>query len=141
MHSDSHPADSPYLVHSVPPTRPFVWLGKAWEDLRSHPLPSLAYGFLVSFLGFMILLMNNHPYIVAGSLTLFLLVGPILTTGLCELSRRRDSGEIIDFEKSLHALHHNRRGLYGFAKSLLLIGVVWMLLSTCGVISFWCERT
>jgi uncharacterized membrane protein len=129
MSSHSPSVDSPYLIHRIPPTRPFVWLARAWEDLKHHPLPSLAYGILVSALGAIVLMFNNHPYMVAGSLTAFLLVGPIMTSGLCELSRRRDSGELCSFEDSLRALRHNREGLLGFAKRLLVIGVTWMLLS------------
>ena len=125
-----HSVNEPYLIQRIPPTRPLVWLGRAWADLRRHPLPSLAYGVMVSSLGAIVLLFNNHPYMVAGSLTVFLLVGPMLTSGLCELSRRGDSGESCSFEDSLRALRHNRQGLFGFANRLALIGVTWMLLST-----------
>lgn len=127
----AHTAHSggPFIVHRIPPTRPFVWLGQAWEDFRNNPLASLAYGLLVTVMGAIILMFNNHPYMVAGSLTGFLLVGPIMTTGLCELSRRREQGRIIGFEESLQAMHHNRRGLFGFANRLLALGVGWMLIS------------
>jgi uncharacterized membrane protein len=95
-----------------------------------HPIPSLAYGLLLSAMGFVVLLFNSHPFMVAGSMTAFLLVGPVMTSGLCELSRRRDHGEERSFEISLRALRHNRSGLLGFANRLLLIGVAWVLLST-----------
>lgn len=124
------PADNPLLVHHVPPSRPLVWLAKAWEDFMDHPIPSLAYGLLLTGMGFVVLLFNNHPFMVAGSITAFLLVGPVMTSGLCELSRRRDQGEERSFEVSLRALRHNRSGLLGFANRLLLIGVAWVLLST-----------
>ena len=120
---------NPIIIHRIPMSRPLVWLGQAWEDLRGNPLPGLAYGLLVTVMGAVILMFNNHPYMVAGSLTGFLLVGPIMTTGLCELSRRRERGEHIGFEESLQVLHHNRHGLFGFANRLLAIGVGWMLLS------------
>lgn len=119
----------PFLVHRVPASRPLVWLGMAWQDLRAHPLPSLAYGALVSALGAIVLMFNNHPYMVAGSLTAFLLVGPVMTTGLCELSRRRDRGESPSFEQSLQVLRHHRAGLLGFANRLVALGIGWMLLS------------
>jgi len=84
----------------------------------------------VASLGAVVLIFNRHPYMIAASLSGFLLVGPILTAGLCELSRRRDRGEACDFDTSLQALHHNRAGLFGFARRLLLISVVWFLLSS-----------
>lgn len=129
MSSHSHMADGPFLIHHIPPTRPLVWLSLAWADLKQHPLPSLAYGLLICAMGAIVLLFNNHPYLIAGSLTAFLLVGPLMSAGLCELSRRRDRGEQPGFEDSLGALRHNRRGLFGFANRLVLIGVSWMLLS------------
>ncbi len=119
----------PFLVHQVPATRPLVWLAMGWKDLRAHPLPSLAYGVLISMLGAIVLMFNNHPYMLAGSLTAFLLVGPVMTVGLCELSRRRDRGEIVGFEQSLKVLRHHRAGLLGFANRLVVLGVGWMLLS------------
>ncbi len=119
----------PFLIHHVPPSRPLVWLGMAWQDLRAQPLPSLAYGVLVSTLGAIVLLFNNHPFMLAGCLTGFLLVGPVMTTGLCELSRRRERGESANFEQSLQVLRHHRAGLLGFANRLVALGVVWMLLS------------
>ena len=36
---------------------------------------------------------GNHPYFVAAAVSGFLLVAPVMTTGLCELSRRRRTGE------------------------------------------------
>jgi uncharacterized membrane protein len=127
--TDHSQGDSPFIVHRIPVTRPPVWLLRAWRDLRDNPLPSLAYGLVVTVMGAIILMFSNHPYMVAGSLTGFLLVGPIMTTGLCELSRRHRQGEQLSFERSLQALHHNRHGLFGFANRLLAIGVAWMLLS------------
>lgn len=129
MSAHSHSAGSPYLIQRIPPTRPFVWLSQAWDDLKHNPLASLAYGLLVSAMGAVILMFNNHPFMVAGSITAFLLIGPIMTTGLCELSRCRDSGLHCSFEKSLRALRHNRAGVFGFANRLVAISVIWMLLS------------
>ncbi len=121
--------DGPFLVHRIPPSRPLVWLVLAWRDFLDHPLPSLAYGALVTLMGAVVLLFNNHPYMIAGSLTAFLLIGPIMTVGLCELSRQRDQGRPVGFEESLKALRHNRAALLGFANRLVAIGVIWMLLS------------
>ena len=129
MSSPIQLAHGPYLIHRIPPTRPFVWLSQAWADLKHHPKPSLAYGLLVSSMGAIVLLFNNHPYMIAGSLTTFLLVGPLMAVGLCELSRRRELGEQPSFEDSLRALRHNRRGLLGFANRLVALGIGWMLLS------------
>jgi uncharacterized membrane protein len=115
----------PLPIISVSLTRPFVWLRKGWEDLSQSPRASLAYGFLVSVLGALLLGLLRHPYFIAASVTGFLLVGPLLTAGLCELSRRRASGETADFETSLSALARNREALMRFSTGLLAIGAIW----------------
>ena len=130
MNATAHATGNPFQIRTVPLSRPFIWLSRGWQDLRYHPLPSLAYGALISVMGMIVLIFNRHPYMIAASLSGFLLFGPIMTAGLCELSRRRDRGEKCDFDQSLRALRHNRHGLYGFAGRLLAISVIWFLLSS-----------
>ncbi|WP_187275721.1 DUF2189 domain-containing protein [Parahaliea aestuarii] len=110
-------------------TRPLVWLGRGWQDLLHQPLASLAWGALVSGLGALILAYGRHPYFIAAMASGFLLVGPVITAGLCELSRRRDCGEPGGFEDSLAPLRRNRKGLTEFAQILLLVSLVWFTLS------------
>ncbi len=123
-----HPLDS-YSVRRVPITRPFVWLSDGWDDLLHHRGSSLAYGWLVSALGALIIAYSRHPLYLAVVTSAFLLVGPILTAGLCELSRRQANGEQADFQTSLAALQRNRRSLLSFAERLALIAVVWFAFS------------
>ena len=128
-----HPVDS-YPVRRVPLTRPFIWLIEAWDDLLHHRSASLAYGFLVSAFGALILAYDRHPFFLAAMTSGFLLVGPILTAGLCELSRCRDQGEIADFQSSLLPLRRNRGSLLGVAESLALFAAFWFIL--CGSLFF-----
>jgi uncharacterized membrane protein len=130
MNATAHATVNPFQIRTVPLTRPFIWLSRGWQDFLAHPMPSLAYGALISVMGMIVFMFNRHPYMIAASLSGFLLFGPIVTAGLCELSRRRDSGESLDFDSSLKALRHNRHGLYGFAGSLLAISVIWFVLSS-----------
>lgn len=123
-----HPVDS-YPVRSVPLSRPFVWLLEGWDDLLHHRGASLAYGLLISALGALILAYGRHPFFIAAVWAGFLLVGPLLTGGLCELSRCRDQGEVANFQSSLVALKRSRGGLLGVAETLALLAVVWFGLS------------
>ncbi len=123
-----HPVDS-YPVRSVPLSRPFVWLLEGWDDLLHHRGASLAYGLLISALGALILAYGRHPFFIAAVWAGFLLVGPVLTAGLCELSRCRDQGEVANFQSSLMALKRSRGGLLGVAETLALLAVVWFGLS------------
>ncbi len=124
--------DSSTALHvlSVPLTRPFIWLRQGWDDLRHNPSASLAYGFLVSAMGAVILAFWSHPYFVAASVSGFLLVGPLFTTGLCELSRLRANGEETGFDASLSALGRNREALMRFSAGLVIIGAGWFAAST-----------
>jgi len=124
MATANHPVNS-YPVRSVPLSRPFVWLLEGWDDLMHHRGASLAYGLLVSALGALILAYGRHPFFIAALCAGFLLVGPLLTAGLCELSRCRDEGEVADFQSSLMALQRSRSGLLGVAETLTLLAVIW----------------
>jgi len=90
-----------------------------------HRGASLAYGLLVSTLGALILTYGRHPFYMAAVWAGFLLVGPLLTGGLCELSRCRDQGETANFQSSLIALRRSRGGLLGVAETLALMAVIW----------------
>ncbi|MEH6583419.1 MAG: DUF2189 domain-containing protein [Halioglobus sp.] len=120
----------PYTVHSVPLSRPFIWLSRGWDDLLHHRSASLAYGWLVSALGALILAYERHPFFIAFTISAFLLVGPIMTAGLCELSRRQANGDTADFSTSLKALRGHRHNLLSFANRLLALGLAWFTLSS-----------
>ena len=116
-------------VRRVPITRPFVWLSEAWDDLLYHRSASLAYGVLVAVLGTLIIAYERHPFFLAAVTSGFLLIGPIMTAGLCELSRCQDHGEEADFQSSLLALSRNRDNLTSFALLLLSLALVWFFAS------------
>lgn len=122
---------SPLQFHhhkqQIPITRPFVWLGMAWDDLLHHRSASLAYGVMVSLLGALILAYDRNPMYVAGAVVAFMLTGPIITAGLCELSRARDHGEVSDFQASLSALRVNRGRLLSFAEVLAGVALLWFV--------------
>lgn len=118
-----------FTVRRVPSTRSLAWVRDGWDDLLHHRAASLAYGILVSALGMLIFAFSRHPFYVAAVTVGFLLVGPILTAGCCELSRRRDEGEPIDFQRSLDPLSRARGSLLGVAGTLALLALVWFVLS------------
>ncbi len=128
MSSATHTLDN-VPVRRVPISRPFVWLSEGWDDLLHHRMASLAYGFLVALLGTLIIAYERHPFFLAAVTSGFLLVGPIMTAGLCELSRCQDHGEETDFQSSLQAISRNRSNLAGFAILLLALALLWFVVS------------
>jgi uncharacterized membrane protein len=109
-------------------------LGRAWDDIRHTPAASLAYGWIVATLGALILAYSRRPLYVATAVAGFLLVGPVITAGLCELSRRRDHGEPVSFQLSLTGLGSSRQRLLNFCATLVLLAIAWFAL--CAAVLF-----
>ncbi len=117
-------------IRSVPLRQPLEWLRRSWEDLREIGKPGLAHGVLIAVLGAVLLMLGStHLYLTAAAVTGYLLVGPVMTTGLCELARRREARERLGFDESLQALSRNPQGLMHFAGVLALVALLWFLFS------------
>jgi uncharacterized membrane protein len=118
-------------IRQVPAGRAFEWLSRGWDDLKQIGWPGLAHGALIAILGGVLLALGStHMYLTAAAITGYLLVGPVMTTGLCELARRREAREPLGFDESLQALPRNPDGLLHFGGILGLVGLVWIVLST-----------
>lgn len=122
--------DPHVVVHRVPWKQSVEWLHRAWSDLRYFRGASLAHGALIMFLGAILLIIGgSHPYFIVAAVSGYLLIGPIMATGLCELSRRRQTGEPAGFDESLSAINRNPRGLLQFGAILAAILIVWFVAS------------
>jgi uncharacterized membrane protein len=118
-------------VRSVPALQSIVWLRRGWEDFRQMEGASLAHGVIISIIGAVLLMLGStHPYLIAAAVTGYLLVGPIMTTGVCELSRRRAAREPRGFDESLEAVTRNPDALMHFGGILAVIAIVWFIAST-----------
>ncbi len=117
-------------VRRVAMHQPVQWLARGWDDLRQIGSAGLAHGALIAILGGVLLMLGStHLYLTAAAITGYLLVGPIMTTGLCELARRRETREPLGFDESLQALTRNPEGLVHFGGVLALIALLWFVLS------------
>jgi len=106
--------------------KPFLWLGRGFLDMRRHLSASLGYGALIVALGWTLLVfLATHPYFVAAAITGFLLVGPAMSAGLCEMSRRYSLGQAASFDDSLEAFGRNLSALLEFGAILAAVAVVW----------------
>lgn len=93
------PRQSSYARH-IPARAAFGWLAAGWRDLRYRPLGSLAYGFAVSLISAALvvsLFAFGWDYILFPLLAGFMVVAPVLATGLYEKSRRIAAGEPVSF--------------------------------------------
>jgi uncharacterized membrane protein len=117
-------------IRHVPMRRALSWLGRGWDDLTHVGGAGLAHGALIAVLGAVLLMLgSSHVYLTAAAVTGYLLVGPVMTTGLCELARRREAHLPLGFDESLQALTRNPEGLMHFGGVLALVALLWFALS------------
>jgi uncharacterized membrane protein len=117
-------------VRHVPVTQSLEWLNRGWADVKKIGLPGLAHGLLIAVLGAVLLMLGStHFYFVAAAVTGYLLVGPAMTAGLCELARRREAREALSFDDSLQGLARNPDGMLHFSAVLALIALLWFVIS------------
>jgi uncharacterized membrane protein len=117
-------------IRRVPARRAIEWLERGWDDVKQIGSAGIAHGALIAILGGVLLMLGStHMYLIAAAVTGYLLIGPVMTTGLCELARRREAHQSVGFDDSLQALTRNPEGLTHFGGILALIAVVWFVLS------------
>ena len=117
-------------VNQVPIYAPFLWLRKGWRDVRRHWGVSLGYGALILALGWTLLIFcGTHPYFIAAAISGFLLVGPLMSAGLCEMSRRNSLGLSASFDDSLEGFARNAPALMEFGVILAICAAAWFLIS------------
>src|SRR5882724_1323705 len=115
-------------VIRIPVGRPLQWLSAAWLDMRSGA--SLGYGALIVAIGWTLLVFcGTHPYFIAAAISGFLLVGPLMSAGFCEMSRRYSLGEPANFDDSLDGFKRNAPALFEFGVILAICAAVWFGIS------------
>lgn len=85
---------------TLPPVRtiglmqPLAWLALAWRDMVRTGWLSFAHGLAVALFGGVLLAVAHHRFwLLAGALSGFLVVAPVLATSLYALSRALERGE------------------------------------------------
>lgn len=117
-------------VNPVARDRPMQWLRMGWNDLRANLGPSLAYGVILSAIGYAILAYAaDKPYLFMAAISGFMLVGPLAAAGLYEISRRYERGERVSFAGSLRGLARNADSLAFFGTFLALALLAWERIS------------
>jgi len=83
------------LARHLPASAAFDWLKVGWNDLRSAPGPSLAYGVFLVVLSYIVIWAFSATgllYLGLPAISGFLIVGPFLALGLYEKSRLQSEG-------------------------------------------------
>ena len=118
-----------HWVRHLPQNAALTWLAAGWRDTWATPIPSLAYGLLVTVISVMIvagLFYVGWDFVLLPALAGFMVMGPLLAIGLYEKSRRLVAGQPV----SLKAMIFVRPGSGGqvlFSGAiLLLLMLLWM---------------
>ena len=132
----------PVPHHPVPEIRtlhllqPLQWLALAWRDIERAPAVGLAHGAALALFGAALLAAaHDRFWLLAGSLSGFLLVAPVLAVGLYAVSRALERNEPAGFRLVLRTwlswrgrpLHDWR--LVRFGLLLAAAGTGWVLTS------------
>lgn len=126
--ADHRPDDArPLPVRQVPPAAIGRWLSAGWADLQRAPAASLLHGLLVAIGGWaMAAVATTVPWLAPGAFSGFVIVGPILCTGLYELSRLLARGQQPGIGDVINAWRRDSRPLVRLGLALLALGTVWV---------------
>jgi uncharacterized membrane protein len=130
-----------FRIRSVPSSQPLRWLGRGWADLMRCPLPGLLHGLAAALFGAaLIILARNQFWLLAGAFSGFLIVAPLIATGLYELSRGMSQGRQVGLADALAVwkLKGSRKDsrLMRFGLLLALAGTGWVLTSAAMITVF-----
>ena len=129
------------VIRTISPLRPVAWLGLAWRDMVRIGWVSFAHGLALALFGAAIVAVAHQKFwLLAGALSGFLVIAPVLATSLYALSRALELGEKIDVRVVLKTWlnwqnsHFNKWGndywcMVQFGALLALAATGWVLTS------------
>ena len=114
----------------LPLLSPFTWLMKGFADMRATGFVGTIYGLVFASLGYALsLVYANYWKATMGLTASFFLLGPIVCTGIYELSRQLQKGESLSFQKTIMAWLPNWKMMGLFAVILTFLMIVWARVS------------
>ena len=124
-------------VKPIPALRPLGWLARGWRDMWRCPGASLAHGLAMALAGSLIVLLARHHFwLLAGAFSGFLLVAPILATGLYVISRDLELGRTPTLQTVLHTWWPRDGRLVVFGVLLAFAGTGWVMTSASLITGF-----
>jgi uncharacterized membrane protein len=117
-------------VREVPLSRPWRWMAQGLADFRRCPGTALVHGLACAAFGIALLLLARHRFwVLVGACSGFLLVAPLVATGLYEVSRRLERGERAGMADVLRVWRSVDGRLVRFGLLFCLAGTGWVLTS------------
>lgn len=124
-------------IREVRADAPLRWLLAGWRDLARCPLPGLAHGAATAAFGLALAILGHrHFWGLAGAISGFLIVAPIVATGLYAVSRALERGERPTMAHAWQVWRGHDPRLVHFGVLLAFAGTGWVLTSASLVTSF-----
>lgn len=140
------PPDNPHADEGIPKVVPplprenlrarnlpwqtaFSWLRAGWSDMLTNPIPSFLYGlgvFAVSLCVVWTLFLFRYEYVLFPALAGFMVVGPLIASGLYEKSRRLETGEHTSFAAMILVSPRSGYQAWFMGVLLLLLLLLWL---------------
>lgn len=130
MTSENTLSDAPLPVRHVSWSRPLEWLALGWRDFVRSPFAGLVHGAFVTIGGWVVLLVSlRYGWVAPGAFSGFVILGPILVTGLYEISRLLARGERAGLRDAVTAWRRGTRPLVRLGVLLAVLGSLWVATS------------
>ena len=127
MSSTTLSSDAPLPVRHVAPLQPLTWLALGWRDFLRSPVAGLVHGAFVALGGWVVLLVSlRYGWVAPGAFSGFVILGPILVTGLYEISRLLSRGQRAGLAEAVAAWRRGTRQLVQLGILLAVLGTLWV---------------
>jgi len=109
---------------------PFRWLRLGWADFIRNPGPGLFHGTLLACIGWLLLwAAGDRFWMLAGAFSGFMIVAPILTTGLYQISRQCATGHCVGMSEVFRIWRSLDGRLMVFGLLLSFAATGWVMTS------------
>jgi uncharacterized membrane protein len=128
------PDGEPVQVANV---APFRWLARGWDDFERNPGPGVLHGLILALFGWLLLLFaRDRFWLLAGMFSGFLIVAPIITVGLYQVSRSCSAGHCVGMREVAGLWMSGDGRLVRFGLLLSLAGTGWVLTSAALITAY-----
>ncbi|MEN8167291.1 MAG: DUF2189 domain-containing protein [Pseudomonadota bacterium] len=119
-------------IEEITLDHPWQWIAAGWNDFRSTPVISTAYGlifFVASILLTMLVFSSDFFFLVPPLTAGFFLVAPIFGVFLYDMSRKLEKGEPASFGNTCKTCRQNPFNLVVMGLVLMMVLVFWMMIA------------
>lgn len=129
--------DQPLHVRRIHSLRTLIWLARGWSDFTEAPMIGLAHGVAMALFGGVLLYFGwSHFWALVGAFSGFLMVSPILSTGIYSVSRALQRGQKPGWHTVTEVWGSLDGRLVFFGVFLMCAGTAWVVTSA-SLITWW----